>query len=57
MRAKPKTIDDYLSPPPADRRATLEALRRTIKAIVPRAEDYRKHLARLGQQVLKRGGF
>jgi uncharacterized protein YdhG (YjbR/CyaY superfamily) len=39
VRAKPKTIDDYLSPLPADRRATLEALRRTIKAIVPRAEE------------------
>jgi uncharacterized protein YdhG (YjbR/CyaY superfamily) len=39
VRAKAKTIDDYLSPLPADRRATLEALRRTIKTIVPRAEE------------------
>jgi uncharacterized protein YdhG (YjbR/CyaY superfamily) len=39
MRAKPKTIDEYLMALPADRREALEKLRETIKAIVPHAEE------------------
>lgn len=39
MRAKPKTIDEYLKALPADRREALEKLRKTIKAIVPDAEE------------------
>lgn len=39
MRAKPKTIDDYLEALPADRREALESLRKTIKAIVPNADE------------------
>ncbi len=39
MRAKPKTIDEYLAALPADRLEALEKLRKTIKAIVPDAEE------------------
>ena len=39
VRAKPKTIDEYLAGLPADRRAALEKLRKTIKAIAPDAEE------------------
>jgi uncharacterized protein YdhG (YjbR/CyaY superfamily) len=39
MRAKPKTIAAYLAALPADRREALERLRKTIKAIVPVAEE------------------
>jgi uncharacterized protein YdhG (YjbR/CyaY superfamily) len=39
MRGKPSTIDEYLAAVPADRRAALEKLRKTIKAIVPDAEE------------------
>jgi uncharacterized protein YdhG (YjbR/CyaY superfamily) len=37
--AKPKTIDEYLAAVPVPQRATLEKLRRTIKANVPDAEE------------------
>jgi uncharacterized protein YdhG (YjbR/CyaY superfamily) len=37
--AKPGTIDDYLASLDAGARPALEALRRTIKAIVPEAEE------------------
>jgi uncharacterized protein YdhG (YjbR/CyaY superfamily) len=37
--AKPRTIDAYLAPLPHDQRATLEKLRRTIRTIVPQAEE------------------
>jgi uncharacterized protein YdhG (YjbR/CyaY superfamily) len=36
---KAKTIDDYLASVRTDQRATLEKLRKTIKAAVPRAEE------------------
>jgi uncharacterized protein YdhG (YjbR/CyaY superfamily) len=36
---KPTTIDGYLSTVKGDRRAALEALRKTIRAIVPRVEE------------------
>lgn len=36
---RPASIDAYLATVPADRRAALDALRATILAIVPRAEE------------------
>jgi uncharacterized protein YdhG (YjbR/CyaY superfamily) len=36
---KPKTTDDYLAAVRPDKRAALEALRRSIKAAVPKAEE------------------
>jgi uncharacterized protein YdhG (YjbR/CyaY superfamily) len=36
---KPSTIDDYLSDLTPDKRAALQRLRKTIHAIVPRAEE------------------
>jgi|SRR5450432_2305560 len=39
MLAKPKTIDEYLAALPADRLEALEKLRKTIRAIVPGAEE------------------
>jgi uncharacterized protein YdhG (YjbR/CyaY superfamily) len=39
MRTKPKTIDEYLAAVSADKRAALEKLRQSIKAIVPKAEE------------------
>jgi uncharacterized protein YdhG (YjbR/CyaY superfamily) len=39
MAAKPKTIDEYLATVRADQRAVLEQLRRTIRAMVPQAEE------------------
>lgn len=39
MADKPKTIDDYLAPLPADQRAALQQLRTTIQAAVPKAEE------------------
>lgn len=39
MAAKPKTIDEYLAALSEDRRATLEKLRRTIRAAAPEAEE------------------
>lgn len=39
MPAKPKSIDDYFAGLNADQRATLEKLRRTIRKIVPQAEE------------------
>ena len=38
-KSKPKTIDDYLAGLPADKRAALEKLRKTIRAAVPDAEE------------------
>ncbi len=55
MRAKPKTIDDYLAKQPADRRAALEKLRKTIHAIVPDAEEcirYAMPAFRVGGRVV-----
>jgi uncharacterized protein YdhG (YjbR/CyaY superfamily) len=39
MPAKFKTIDDYLTTVDADKRAVLEKHRKTIKSIVPKAEE------------------
>ena len=39
MKRKPKTIDEYLAPVEGERKATLEKLRKTIRGIVPRAEE------------------
>jgi uncharacterized protein YdhG (YjbR/CyaY superfamily) len=39
MAAKPTTIDEFLSTLTADKRATLEHLRRTITSIVPNATE------------------
>ena len=39
MKGKPKTIDDYLAPLSADKRAALQKLRNAIKAAAPRAEE------------------
>ncbi len=36
---KPKTIDEYLAGVPAGQRAALETLRRTIRAVAPKAEE------------------
>jgi uncharacterized protein YdhG (YjbR/CyaY superfamily) len=38
-KRKPKTIDEYLAPLSAEKRATLEKLRRAIKAAAPKAEE------------------
>jgi len=35
----PKSVDDYLAGAPADQRAALQRLRRTIKAAAPKATD------------------
>jgi uncharacterized protein YdhG (YjbR/CyaY superfamily) len=39
MARKPKTIDEYLAALSDDKRAALEKLRKTIKAVAPRAEE------------------
>ena len=39
MPAKPKTFDDYLAAVSADKRAALEKLRKTIRAVAPKAEE------------------
>lgn len=39
MAANPKTIDEYLAAVSADQRATLEKLRKTIRAAAPRVEE------------------
>jgi len=39
MPAKPKTIDDYLAALPADQQRALTALRKTIRAAAPQAEE------------------
>jgi uncharacterized protein YdhG (YjbR/CyaY superfamily) len=39
MPSKPTSIDDYLANVPADRRAALEQLRRTIHSILPNLEE------------------
>lgn len=39
MRAKPKTVDEYLEGVSPDKRAALEQLRRHIKKVLPRAEE------------------
>jgi uncharacterized protein YdhG (YjbR/CyaY superfamily) len=39
MAAKPKNIDEYLAALSDDKRAALEKLRKTIKAVAPEAEE------------------
>jgi uncharacterized protein YdhG (YjbR/CyaY superfamily) len=39
MTPRPKNIDDYLAALPADKRAALASLRRTIRAVAPEAEE------------------
>ena len=39
MPRKPTTIDEYLAAVKGERRAALEKLRKTIRAIVPKAEE------------------
>ena len=39
MKRKPRDIDDYLDGVTGERRAALQQLRKTIHAIVPRAEE------------------
>jgi uncharacterized protein YdhG (YjbR/CyaY superfamily) len=39
MAAKPQTIDEYLAPLSAEKRAALEKLRRDIAAAAPEAEE------------------
>ena len=58
MRRKPATIDEYLSTVRGERRAALEDLRRTIRSIVPEAEEcisYGMPAFRLDGRVV--GGF
>src|SRR5436189_5460175 len=40
MAAKPKTIDEYLANVSSDQRDVLEKLRQTIRATVPKAQEY-----------------
>jgi uncharacterized protein YdhG (YjbR/CyaY superfamily) len=40
VAARPTTIDEYLAPLSDDKRAALEKLRKTIKAVAPAAEEY-----------------
>jgi len=37
--ATPQTVDDYLAALPQDARATLEKIRKTIKAVAPKATE------------------
>ena len=39
MPRKPTTIDGYLSTVKGERRAALDALRKTIRTVIPRAEE------------------
>ncbi len=39
MARTPKTIDEYLAAVSEDKRAALEKLRKTIKAVAPKAEE------------------
>jgi uncharacterized protein YdhG (YjbR/CyaY superfamily) len=55
MKAPPESIDDYLATVTGSKRAALEKLRRTIRAVVPKAEEcvsYRMPAFRLGGEVV-----
>jgi uncharacterized protein YdhG (YjbR/CyaY superfamily) len=39
MAGKPRTIDEYLAPLGHEQRTALEKLRRTIRALAPKAEE------------------
>ncbi len=54
-KTTPTTIDEYLAPFDADKRAALERLRRIIRKAIPRAEEcmsYRLPAVRLDGRVL-----
>jgi uncharacterized protein YdhG (YjbR/CyaY superfamily) len=56
----PKTVDDYLTAAPKDKRAALRTLRRTIKAAAPKATEsvsYRIVGYKLGGQRLVYFGY
>ena len=55
MSSQPHTIDEYLAPLSAEKRAALEKLRRAIRAAAPKAEEcisYRIPAFRLGGRFL-----
>jgi uncharacterized protein YdhG (YjbR/CyaY superfamily) len=55
MQAKTNTIDEYLATVSGDRRKALERLRKTIRSIVPEAEEcisYRIPAFRLGGKIV-----
>jgi uncharacterized protein YdhG (YjbR/CyaY superfamily) len=55
MKSTPKTVDDYLAALPDDKRAALEKLRKTIRAVAPKAEEcisYRLSAFRLNGRML-----
>jgi len=55
MARKPTTIEEYLATVKGDKRAALEKLRKTIRSIVPKAEEcisYRIPAFRLGGAVV-----
>jgi len=55
MPAKPRTIDEYLAPLTAEKRAALEKLRKEIRAAAPEAEEcisYQIPSFRLGGKLL-----
>jgi uncharacterized protein YdhG (YjbR/CyaY superfamily) len=55
MSAKPQNIDEYLEPLSAEKRATLEKLRKAIKSAAPKAEEcisYGIPAFRLGGRLL-----
>lgn len=55
MDRKPTTIDEYLAGVTGARREALDALRKTIRAIVPKAEEcisYRIPAFRLGRKIV-----
>jgi uncharacterized protein YdhG (YjbR/CyaY superfamily) len=55
VKSKTASIDDYLAALSADKRAALERLRKTIRSIVPRAEEcisYQLPAFRLDGKVL-----
>jgi uncharacterized protein YdhG (YjbR/CyaY superfamily) len=55
MTARPKTIDEYLAPLSSEKRAALSKLRKTVRSIVPKAEEcisYRVPAFRLDGTVI-----
>jgi uncharacterized protein YdhG (YjbR/CyaY superfamily) len=55
MNVKPKTIDDYLAGLSGEKRAALEKLRKTLRAVVPKAGEcisYRLPVSRLNGRLL-----
>jgi uncharacterized protein YdhG (YjbR/CyaY superfamily) len=55
MTSEPNAIDEYLAALSADKRAALEKLRRTIKAVAPKAQEcisYRLPAFRLNEKLL-----